>query len=251
MKSTRSRFIGVALLVCLFAVGMATFLNYYKYKATFGNLVKSRLLVIGYGIENGVQSSLGLGLAFNELTTLNDVLQREGKADRLITGIDVFDSAGKVLYSTDPARLGKDAPESWRRAASAVATGANREYSVQEQAELVSGIALRNSFDLTVGYLAMRYDRAYVDANVAEMGLRLLGIGAAAFIAAGVLCALALSFLLRGYERDMRAISERLSGGGTAEAVPQAFSPAVEELRASVAEAEQGLGRVRAGMGAA
>ena len=45
MGTIRLRFIVVALVVSFFAVGMAAFLNYFKYKSTIGGIVKSRVLV--------------------------------------------------------------------------------------------------------------------------------------------------------------------------------------------------------------
>jgi hypothetical protein len=77
MGTIRVRFILVALVVSFFAVGMAAFLNYFKYKSTIGGIVKSRVLVIGRGIENSVQASLQLGMQFSELGTLNQQLARE------------------------------------------------------------------------------------------------------------------------------------------------------------------------------
>lgn len=244
MKSTRSRFIGVAVLVCLFATGMATFLNYYKYKSTFAQIVKSRLLVIGYGIENSVQTSLGLGMAFAELGTLPSLMEREKAADPLLTGIDVFDAAGKVLYSTDAARVGRPAPPAWIAAAGGIGAK-GKEWQAQDTRELVAGIALKNSFNLTVGYLALRYTRDHIDRSVAKMGWQLLLIGVLAFACASAVAALILIAILRRYERDMRAIEDRILGrdGG---ALPEAFAPSVDELREAVSGAEASLAGARA-----
>src|SRR5438552_6775771 len=101
MGTIRVRFILVALVVSFFAIGMAAFLNYFKYKSTIGGIVKSRVLVIGRGIENSVQASLMLGMQFAELSQLPQMLQRERTSYRLIRRIDVFDSSGQVLYSSD------------------------------------------------------------------------------------------------------------------------------------------------------
>ncbi len=249
MKSTRSRFIAVAVVVCLFATGMATFLNYYKYKGTLGKIVATRMLVIGLGIENTIQSSLALGLSFGELSTLPALLERERTADRLIAGIDVFDAAGKILYSSDAARVGARVPESWSTAAAA--PDKDNEWHVEGKEHLIAGIALKNNFDLTVGFLCLRYSREYVDTNVDAMGLRLLAIGAAVFACAVVLVSLLLTMFLRGYERDMRAIDARIGGNGEAAGVPDAFAPAVEELREAIHDAEASLAQARAGLKAA
>jgi len=242
MQSTRSRFIGVAILVCLFATGMATFLNYYKFKSTFAQIVKSRLLVIGYGIENSVQTSLGLGMSFSELGALPDLMEREKAADKLITGIDVFDAAGKTLYSTEAARVGKPAPARWVSSATNIK---GREWQGEDADEFVAGIALKNNFDLTVGYLALRYTRDHVEANVAKMGWKLLMIGVITFLCASALAALVLIMVLRRYERDMQAIEDRIAGKGKAEHIPDAFRPSVEELREAIHGADASLASVR------
>jgi hypothetical protein len=247
VKNTRMRFIVVAVMVCFFAVAMATFLNYYKYKSTFGKIVQSRLLVIGYGIDNSVQSSLGLGLSFSELGMLSSLLEREKASDPLLTGIDIFASDGKLLYSTDASRVGSPVSAQWLDAVTHVE---GREWKSTTEHELVTGISLKNNFDLTVGYLALRYTRDYVETEVARMGLELLLIGAIAFLAACLVVAPALVLVLRRYEADMRAIAERIGGSGDAARVPPAFSPAVEGLRGAVEEAESGLARVRDGLAA-
>ena len=103
MGTIRVRFITVALVVSFFAVGMAAFLNYFKYKSTISGIVKSRVLVIGRNIENSVQASLSVGMQFMELGTMNALLTREKTSDRLIRGIDVFDHTGQIIYSTERA----------------------------------------------------------------------------------------------------------------------------------------------------
>src|ERR1700687_902003 len=160
MGTIRFRFISVALVVSVFAIGMAAFLNYFKYKSTIGGIVKSRVLVIGRGIENSVQASLSLGMQFADIATLPALLQREKAADRLILGIDVFDDAGHAIYSTEPTRVGLKVPAAWTSAAE---HSKSTEWSADAPEEYIAGISLKNNFDLTVGYLAMRYSRDYVD----------------------------------------------------------------------------------------
>ncbi len=245
MKTTRNRFIGVAVIVCLFATGMATFLNYYKYRSVLGQMVKTRLLVVGYGVENSIHSSLALGMGFADLDTLPGLLERQAAADALLAGIDVFDVSGRILYSTPAARAGQMTPVAWVAAA---AGARGREWSVEAPGESVAGIALKNNFDLTVGYLALRYDRDYVAGKTAAMGRRLLLTGA--LVAAGAIAVLALLLivLLRRYGRDMQAIDDCLAGTGDGAAVPREFAPAVADLRASIAGAQAGLARVRASL---
>lgn len=241
MKSTRARFVIVALLVCTFAIGMATFLNYFKYKATVGETVKSRVLVVANPIESSVQASLALGLNFAELGILNGLLERQKGSDSLITGIDVYDPAGKILYSTDPARIGQMAPAEWTEAARLM--GKKDEWAVEEPSQLVTGTALKNNFDLTVGFLAVRYSRAYVDAATGRVAEKLLLTALPVLLAVGLLAPLALMLIMRRFDRDMRGVhaaleSDVLLGGP--------FTDAVSDLKKNLQEAQQGLDAAQA-----
>lgn len=249
LKTTRVRFIGVALLVCLFAIGMATFLNYFKYKSTLRQIVNTRLLVIGLGIENSIQSSLALGLNFAEIGTLQGLIEREKVADRLISAISVFDTGGRVLYSTQSDRVGQAVPANWLGAATRTTS---RDWFVEEPDEFTAGLALKNNFDLTVGHLVIRYARGYVDRNVSAMGVQLATISAIAFACVVLLVPLALLVILRRFERDMHALEERVAGTDSDRVGPvaPAFAPAVEELRTSIKAAEAGLAQARAKLAA-
>ena len=247
MKTTYSRFIGVALVVCLFAVGMATLLNYYKFKSTVEKVVRDRVLIIANTIDNSVESSLSLGMGFSELSMLPPLMERERAADRLVTGIEVFDPSGKVLYSTAAGRAGVRAPEAWL----AAAARAKEEWWVEDEQSHVAGIVVRNNFNLTVGYLAMRYDRAYVDRSVREVGRNLAAIGAIAFLLVAAAVSGALVLVLRRFERDMQAIESRVAGQASDAPIPEAFAAAVGELQQAIGTAESDLAQARAQLAAA
>jgi hypothetical protein len=203
MGTIRVRFITVALVVSFFAVGMAAFLNYFKYKSTIGGIVKSRVLVVGRSIENSIQASLALGLQFTELATLPSQMEREKASDKLIQGIDVFDDTGQIIYSTDSPRVGQRVQRSWTEAA---ARSKTTEWTGEGVDDYVAGISLKNNFDLTVGYLALRYSRDYVDraASAAARQITLAALGAFAGIA--LIAPLALIVVIRRFERDLQTL---------------------------------------------
>src|SRR5690349_3197487 len=117
MGTIRVRFILVARVVSFFAVGMAALLSGFKYKSTIGGIAKSRVVVIGRGIEATVQAALQVGMQFSELSQMNQMLSRERSSDRMIRGIDMFDSSGLVIYSSDRSRVGQNVPAAWINAA--------------------------------------------------------------------------------------------------------------------------------------
>src|SRR5947199_10635579 len=113
MDSTRQRMVMVAILVCLFAVGMAGLLNFFKYRSIAERIIQERLVASGQLIENNIQSSLALGLSFADIGTLPGSLERERATDSLILSIDVLDDEGNLLYSTDRLRLARPVPAIW------------------------------------------------------------------------------------------------------------------------------------------
>jgi hypothetical protein len=247
MGTIRVRFILVALVVSFFAVGMAAFLNYFKYKSTIGNIVKSRVLVVGRGIENSVQASLQLGMQFSELSQLPQLMQREKSSDRLVRGIDVFDSSGQVIYSTDRARVGQKVPPSWNQAAERSKT---TEWATEATDEYVAGISLKNAFDLTVGFLALRYSRDEVERAAATAGREILMAALGSFLGIAIVAPLALIVVIRRFERDLRTLEAAASHledrAQPAVTTGSAFDTAIGHLRASLRDANKSLDDLRA-----
>jgi hypothetical protein len=252
MGTIRIRFILVALVVGFFAIGMSAFLNFFKYKSTFAEIVKERMLVVGRGIENAVQASLNVGLQFSELGTLPPLMQREMEADKLILGMDVFDPTGQVIYSTDPARAKREVPAGWLAASQRSKT---TEWSAEEGEEIIAGISLKNSFDLTVGYLAMRYSRAYVDTASRAVGREILAVSAIAFLVVALVTPLALVVVIRRFERDLgvleSAVTHLEDGSAPPHPTGSAFDGAIASLRESLRGVKVELDDVRRKLDAA
>ena len=208
MESTQRRMIVVALLVCLFAVGMAGLLNYFKYRGTAERIAMHRLLVTGKLIENSIQSSLSLGLQFTELGALPGTLERERAADDLIVGIDVFDTEGRPMYSTDRLRATRAAPQAWVAAAK---KAGQKDWFVQDGANSAAGISIENNFGLTIGYLALRYSDQRLDASAHAVGRQLALAGLGVFALAAALASLALLAVMRGVTHDVALVEKTLA----------------------------------------
>ncbi|HYC37749.1 MAG TPA: hypothetical protein VEC19_15080 [Usitatibacter sp.] len=253
MGTIRFRFIMVALVVSFFAIGMAAFLNYFKYKSTISNIVKSRVLLVGQGIEGSVQASLQLGMQFAELSQLPQLLQRERQSDRLIRGIDVFDTNGQILYSTDRARVGQKASDSWLDAAQHAKA---IEWATEEPDEFVAGLSVKNAFNLTVGYLALRYSREDVERATGVAGREILLAALGAFAVIAVLAPIALILVIRRFERDLStldAAASHLEDRAQPQPVTEGsgFEAAISSLRGSLSEANKSLDDLRARLDAA
>jgi hypothetical protein len=186
-------------------------------------------------------------LQFTELAALPSQMEREKASDKLILGIDVFDDTGQIIYSTDAARVGQRVQRSWTESA---ARSKSTEWSGEGAEDYVAGISLKNNFDLTVGYLAMRYSRDYVDraASAAARQITLAALGAFAGIA--LIAPLALIVVIRRFERDLQTLETaavHLEDKGPQPALTgSAFDNIIDHLRASLRDANAALDDVRA-----
>ena len=252
MGTIRIRFITVALVVSFFAIGMAAFLNYFKYKSTISNLVRSRVLLVAQGIEGTVQASINLGMQFAELSQLPQLLQREKSSDRVIRGIDVFDTAGHVIYSSDTARIGQKVAEPWMEAARRSKT---IEWTSEEGDEHIAGLAIKNNFNLTEGYVGLRYSREEVERAASIAGREILIAALGAFLGISIIAPLALIVVIRRFERDLKALDDATghleARSGQAPPAEGAFEPAITSLRHSLGEANRALDDLRAKLDAA
>lgn len=200
----------VAILVCLFAVGMAGLLNFFKYRSNAERIIKERLVVTGSSIENSIQSSLALGMQFADLGTLPGTLERERATDDLILSIEVFDLEGLPLYSTDRLRAARSVPKAWLEAAR---LAGGKDWFVKRGTESAAGIAIQNSFGLVLGYLALRYSDEQVKASTSvvagELALTTLGV----FVAAAVLASFALVMTMGRVARDFESVEAAVRSG--------------------------------------
>lgn len=156
MNSINGTLLVVVTVVLTFALGMATFLTHYKFNSLVGGLMQSRVLVIGNEIKDNVEKSLSLGLSLQENNTLQGLIERELRADDLITSIVLFDAAGTVLYSTEPAQQGKKIDTLWLKSSRATKKDS---WNANQSNAFVVGIPLMNNYGVTLGNVALSYSK--------------------------------------------------------------------------------------------
>lgn len=239
MDSTKRRMIGVAVIVCGFAVGMAGLLNYFKYRATITDFVKDRLLVTGRSIDNSIQSSLALGLQFADIGTLPATLQRERATDDLILSIDIFDGEGHMLYSTDSLRMDRKVPELWVEAAR---KNSDDGWFVEHQDESAAGMKIENNFGLAMGHLVLRYSNEKVQEQIHAVGRQLALDSLLMFLLSAGISSLALVKVMSRLDRDVAAAEQALRVGGVTGNVAQAasgpFAPGLRQFVQTVQRAD-------------
>ena len=195
-------------MVFTFAIGMAVFLNYFKYEKALGGIIQSRIGVVADDISDNTERSLSLGLTLSEIGTLPSLLEREKATDSLITDICIFNDAGDVIYSTNPTLLRTKVNPDWVKLIRAPKV---ERWTGELPSVYVVGRAIRNNFDLVVGSVAVRYSRSYLQTNVRAMGLNLGKTSLAVLAVFSVLAIIALLFVFYGLQRDLNNVEKPLA----------------------------------------
>jgi hypothetical protein len=236
----------IAVVVCLFAVGMSGLLNFFKYRATADRLIKERLVVTGSGIENSIRSSLMLGLQFSDLGTLPETMDRERSTDELIRTIEVFDTDGKTLYSTDRLRAMRGVPPLWVEES----RDADGDYwMVKSGLNSAVGVPIKNSFGQVIGHVALRFDEAQLSESSMKVARELALNTLAIFAAAALLASLAVLAVMTFVARDLAAVEaglRALPGGRPLKAPSRgAFARPLARFFETVRRAESQIAMLR------
>jgi len=94
--------------VAVGAIALGAYLNIGSIRIIYLGLVHSRFDQLANRIGSDVEVALSFGLSLAGQDTLTPLLAREQSNDPLLESIDVAGEAGRVLFSSDPARIGAE-----------------------------------------------------------------------------------------------------------------------------------------------
>ena len=134
-------------------------------------------------------------------------MERERATDELILSIDIFDTDGKLLYSTDRLRATRSVPATWLVAARQAQSA---DWFVKDGTESAAGTAVANNFGLLIGHVALRYSEEQVRTSQNAVARELALETFLVFIAAATLASLALLAVMQRLSRDLDAVEAAL-----------------------------------------
>lgn len=237
-----------AAIACVFAIGMTALLDYFKFVSTTEGVLRSRMLVYGASIESSVQNALALGLPLAGNPALAALIGRERAGDPLIRDIDLFDSDGQIVYSTDAGRVGQPAPAAWRAAAREAMARPHWQFGAADQ--LGVGVGLQNNFGVTVGQLLIRYSRTTLERGIADMGASLLRHHALGLAVALAVLTAVLGVIFRRFTADLQnfeaGLVETLAADGRwlGDVDAHGMMPTLTGIGKVLADAHDGLNEV-------
>ena len=200
MSAHSRKLLWLSVWVTGFAVAMACLLLVFKHRAALDGLQRDRLERVADEIDETVSRSLAIGMPFTEIAVLPEVLDSQKNTEALVSGIDVADADGRVLYSTQPERVRGDIGAAWR---AAIARTKERQWHARDGEAAVVGGTLRNAFGLVVGHVLVRYELATLEKSNHEFAKRLAAWGAAIAAASALLVFLMLSWVQGVVERRL------------------------------------------------
>jgi len=170
-----------------FAMALAAYMNFSGVRSAYLDLIRSRMAMMAEGIANDISAAQSLGIRLTEQTTLTELLARQAATDPLTLSIDVAAEDGSVVFSSDASRTGKLDAEADAQA-----------FRYEQR--------IANDLGEAVGTVAIRLDRAAMDAAIDRLRSDVLNgavpAGLAAVAAGSLICLLLLTGLHRRARRS-------------------------------------------------
>ncbi|MEW6255159.1 MAG: hypothetical protein AB1592_04320 [Pseudomonadota bacterium] len=102
--------IGVSLAVTLLALPGAAF---FAGERVNGEIEQARAAHLLGALRQTTEANLSIGLALDEIGLLQSTIEREKANDPSIVVIDIFNAAGRSVYSTDRGSVGEPVDPTW------------------------------------------------------------------------------------------------------------------------------------------
>ncbi len=230
----------LALLAALAAAG-AGWLRYLEERGA--QLRESRFQFSLNSVKSTLESGLQLGLALPDLPNAQAPIEDVRVQEPGILSIDVFDTQGRILFTTDRNGIGAHLPAAWR--APCLAPGAG--WRARDDDGYLRCIALQNGYEQVAGGVLLRYtlaSRAGTFGALSERwpaALLLTAVLAALGAGAGWLSLRPLERRLNGLAGDIAAQRPVADGwlAGPLPAALAALQRREEQLRTAEREADR------------
>ncbi|WP_461210166.1 MFS transporter [Desulfocurvus sp. DL9XJH121] len=219
----RGRLVLAALFVLVLAAGFNLLLHLASLEKMLTDSLSDGARVVGADLKANIERSVRYGKRLDKFLGMDDLLR--GAVDQLghqsagrgreaghVWRVEIADASGRVLYSTDAARVG--------RAAAGLAVDAQEPAPFAEERRRVVPLRLRDEAGRPVGFVLAAFSKDAVSGTLWAMARDEVLVGGLVFLGAAVLFWLSL-FLVLPRERRRVAVFLKLSrldpsGGGMA-----------------------------------
>lgn len=164
-------------------------------------------------LRTASEANLAIGLSLDQISPLQERIEREKAGDASVLAIDVFNSTGRTFYSTDRSMIGESVPGDWVKRLSDAGI-----WQTAERGDTVFGTHFENDLGVAGGISVTASDRGRI-ARSESLGLSLIGLlvllAAGGSVVAGLAAGTFNYVMSRPFERVARILTgEAVSTAG-------------------------------------
>ncbi|KPK03768.1 MAG: hypothetical protein AMJ56_18540 [Anaerolineae bacterium SG8_19] len=191
------------ILVLMIVMGLIFMMSYFKFQTTLEALIQNRLSVISITMGESIESAIDLGLGLGEMRTAEEVIARAKRNDPGIASIQIFDSNGQILYSTQKEMAGTNVPP---YVLQALQESDDQAWWLDRGNYFVNGVSLLNSFDQMIGGIVLKYPKDAYNTKVAALTHSLTRKSILIFVGFAILAFIGIKLGFRGLSRYAESI---------------------------------------------
>ncbi|MEP9352958.1 hypothetical protein ABLE93_05085 [Xanthobacter sp. KR7-65] len=219
MRRTTLGLIAVFALIAAACVAFGAYFSYVTLLNAHRSVVEARFGIAAQRVVDVAEQAASLGIALPAQQALTGMLEREARIEQAIRSLDLTDEHGIVLFSSDPARIGRDTAHDDGR-------------------DLARPV--RNDIGEPIGRVVLRYDPKVLANGAAALGDDLERIALPTLLWAGAATLVIGLLLAAALRRAVRRAAE-----------PRLWPPAARAALASVEAAHRALSERAGPVGAA
>lgn len=205
---------------------------------------RARVANLLTNLRTATEANLSIGLSLDQISPLQERIEREKAGDASVLAIDIFNAAGRAAYSTDRSVIGENVPADWvkRLAAGGI-------WQTVERGDTVFGTHFENDLGVAGGISVTTSDRARL-ARSESLGVSLIALLAILGVGAGAVAGLAAGVfgyvMSRPFERVARILSGEVVNPSAESALPRLAIEAHRSWIEAEARVDRGLSHLGA-----
>jgi MFS family permease len=191
------------IVLLLFVMGLLFMLSSFKFQTVFTNLITNRLGATSPTIYESIEGALDLGLGLGEIQNTESVISWVQQNNPGIRSIDIFNTKGEVLYSTEKQRLEQAiAPYILEN----LKTASGHHSQMELDANFLSAFKLLNNYNQRVGGGSIFYSKDDYNRQVVKFKNSLFLRSAIIFITSAILASIGIMVAFRGLRKYLNSI---------------------------------------------
>lgn len=195
-------------MILIAVLSLLYLMNFMKFDSLMSNVVSSKLDVISSSIETSIVKAERLGIPLKSANNVLYSMQKAKSRDENVTEIEVIDSQGKVVFSTNKNMTGFINSDIARRALRST----DKNWNLSTEESLYSGIQIFDSFGNLSGSVIITYDKASFYNVYLLVRLHLLEMTIAIFVFFALIVLLVIRFGFGDVTNVIKLIQEHSEG---------------------------------------